>query len=221
MNGVKSTSLPDSSAVGSSIERWIALDLETTGLSPTRHEIRELAAVPFGIAEGAEHVLRFTRADFQVSSRAVARPRLAELLPMLGEGSVLVAHNAAFDLAFLAEALRRARLGPFVLRAYCTLRLARIVFPDLPRHDLVFLREALRLNTGKPHVALADARAVAALFAVLVQRAGFLDEQALRALHGPPLRVGASSAHSRIVAHRGPDGIILSWSGNATESGAG
>jgi DNA polymerase III epsilon subunit-like protein len=180
------------------MERWIALDLETTGLSPTRHEIRELAAVPFGIDEHAEHVLRFTRADFQPSTRLAARTRFAELLEMLGEGSVLVAHNAAFDLAFLAEALRRARLSPFVLRAYCTLRLARILLPDLPRYDLVSLREALRLETGKPHVALADARAVAALFMVLVERAGFLDEQALRGLHGPPLRVGASSAHSRI-----------------------
>ena len=182
------------------MERWVALDLETTGLSPTRHEIRELAAVPFGIdADHTEHVLHFTPADFQPSWRPAARSRLAELLPTIGEGSVIVAHNAAFDLAFLAEALRRTGVRPFILRAYCTLRLARVLLPDLRRYDLASLREKLGLEGGEPHVALADARAVAALFTALMQRAGFVDEQALRALHGPPLRVGAPSANRRIV----------------------
>lgn len=176
------------------MERWIALDLETTGLSPTRHEIRELAAVPFGIDDDQEHVLYFTPADFQ---RPAARSRLAQLLPTIGEGSVLVAHNAAFDLAFLAEALRRTGVRPFVLRAYCTLRLARALLPNLPRYDLASLRESLHLESGEPHVALADARAVAALFTALVQRAGFVDEQALRELHGPPVRVGARCASTR------------------------
>ena len=110
---------------------------------------------------------------------------------------MLVAHNAAFDLAFLAEALRRTGVRPFVLRAYCTLRLARALLPNLPRYDLASLRESLHLESGEPHVALADARAVAALFTALVQRAGFVDEQALRELHGPPVRVGARCASTR------------------------
>jgi DNA polymerase III epsilon subunit-like protein len=170
-------------------ELWVALDLETTGLSPTRHEIRELAVVPFGINDQTEHVLRFTRADFQTSARTRARARLSTLTQMIGEGSVLVAHNAAFDLAFLAEALRRARVRHFVLRAYCTLRLARKLFPKFPRYDLASLTKALGIDGGKPHVALADARAVAALFMALAERAGFVDEEALRTLHGPPLQV--------------------------------
>ncbi len=183
------------------MERWIALDLETTGLSPTRHEIRELAVVPFGIDDDhTEHVLRFNRADFHPSPRPSTRSRLVELLRALGDDAVLVAHNAAFDLAFLAEALRRTRVSPFVLRAYCTLRLARVLLPDLPRYDLVALGAALHLEGGQPHVALADARAVATLFKALAERAGFADEQAVRALHGPPVRVGASSAGGRIAS---------------------
>ena len=61
------------------------------------------------------------------------------------------------------------------------------------------LRETLHLEGGKPHVALADARAVAALFKALAERAGFADEEAIRALHGPPVRVGASSASGCIA----------------------
>jgi len=179
------------------MDRWIALDLETTGLSPTRHEIRELAAVPFGIDEDhTQQVLRFTSADFQSSARPATRSRLVELLRSLAEDAVLVAHNAAFDLAFLAEALRHARVSSFVIRAYCTLRLARAVLPDLPGYDLASLQTTLGLKAGKPHVALNDARAVAAVFKALVRRTGLADEPALRALHGPPLRVGVACASS-------------------------
>lgn len=178
----------------SSAERWVALDLETTGLSPTRHEIRELAVVPVGINDQTEHVLRFTRADFQASARTRARARLSTLTQMIGEGSVLVAHNAAFDLAFLAEALRRAQVRHFALRAYCTLRLARKLLPEVARYDLASLTKTLGIDSGKPHAALADARAVAALFVALAERAGFVDEEALRAVHGPPLQVQFRSA---------------------------
>jgi len=133
--------------------------------------------------------MRFTRGDFQASVRTPARGRLSSLIQVIGEGSVLVAHNAAFDLAFLAEALRRARVRHFALRAYCTLRLARKLLPEARRYDLASLCEALGIESGKPHVALADAQAVGALFGVLAERGGFVDEEALRALHGPPVQV--------------------------------
>jgi len=168
---------------------WIALDLETTGLSPTRHLIRELAAVPFAVHDRDEYFLRFAPDDFQARARRGTLTKWTALLEVIGTESVLVAHNAAFDLAFLAEALRRAGAGPFTLRAYCTLRLARRLLPDRARYDLTTLGQALQIDTGKPHTALADARAVAALFSALVQRAAFVDEEAIRALHGPPIQV--------------------------------
>jgi DNA polymerase III epsilon subunit-like protein len=177
------------------MERWIALDLETTGLSPTRHEIRELAVVPFGVdGDLSEQVLHFTRGDFHPSPTTATRAKLAALLRGVGRDAVLVAHNAAFDLAFLAEALRRTRVVPFVLRAYCTLRLARTLLPDARRYDLAALVELLGLKSGRRHVALADARAVAALFKLLVQRGELTNEEAIQALHGPPVRVGTMCA---------------------------
>jgi DNA polymerase III epsilon subunit-like protein len=185
------------------MERWIALDLETTGLSPTRHEIRQLAVVPFGIdADHTEHFLRFNPGDFHPHPRPATRSRLVEILRVIGEESVLVAHNAAFDLAFLAEALRRLRILPFDLRAYCTLRLARALLPDLQRYDLAALQTALGLAGGDRHVALADARAVAGIFKALVQRAGFADREAIRALHGPPVRVGRRAPLTKPVDDR-------------------
>lgn len=178
------------------MERWIALDIETTGLSPTRHEIRELAAVPFGIDQDcSEQVLRFAPGDFH-GCRPKTRSRLADLLDAVGNDAVLVAHNAVFDVAFLSEALRRARIVPFLLRAYCTLRLSRVLVPNLPRYDLSAMRKALAVDSGRAHVALADARAVAMVFMALVKRGGFTDETALRATHGPLVQAGAFCAWS-------------------------
>lgn len=176
------------------MQSWIALDVETTGLSPTRHQIRELAAIPFGIAEQRESVLRFTASDFQPSARLQLRERLGEIIELVAGDVVLVAHHAAFDVAFLAETLRQLAIGPFLLRAYCTLRLARILLPEAGAYDLVALRKAFHIETGLAHAARADAQAVAILFPMLVQRAGLADENALRALHGPPVQVRCQSA---------------------------
>lgn len=188
------------------MERWIALDLETTGLSPTRHEIRELAMVPFGIEEShAALVLNFNSGDFKAPSEPVTRARLIEAARLAGDGAVLVAHNAAFDLAFLAEALRRVRVSPFILRGYCTLRLARKLLPASPSYDLAALQAALGLNGGKRHVALNDARAVAEIFPALVRHAGLATHAALRSLHGPPILARSSSAYGN-VAPRPPRG---------------
>ncbi len=72
------------------MERWIAIDVETTGLSPTRHEIRELAIVPFGIDQDkTEHLLRFTPADFHPAPRPATRLRLVKLLRTIGDDAVL------------------------------------------------------------------------------------------------------------------------------------
>jgi DNA polymerase III subunit epsilon len=190
----------------------IALDLETTGLSPTRHKILEIAAVPFDVdGTCAEDVLHLTGVELQAPPRSLIRPGLSDLLRMIGDDSTLITHNAAFDLAFLAEAFRRARVRSFSLRAYCTLRLARAMLPARSRYDLGSLRKALDLPARKSHVALDDARTVAALFTALVHSTGCGDEQTLRALHGPPLQVRSRSAVTGSVVSRvGPNGQTAS-----------
>lgn len=200
------------------MRRWVAFDVETTGLSPTRDTIRELAAVRFSLKDShAGEVLHFT-CDRRPEAGHDIREKLARLLRMLGDGGPLVAHNAPFDLAFLAEALRRAAAGSFVLRAYCTLRLAQKVLPDRPRYDLGSLRAALHLGATKAHEALCDAHSVASVFEALVLRAGVGDESALEALHGPPLVVRSRSApFSSLTQPRDP---VVHDAGGAGRGGA-
>jgi DNA polymerase III epsilon subunit-like protein len=169
---------------------WVALDLETTGLSPTRHRIREAALVPFSdIAQEPGTVVRF---PMQNEAAPLRRPidRLRSLLAETPDGGLVLVHHAAFDLAFLAETLRRSASGPFELTAYCTLRLARTLLPHLACHDLNSLREELGLGHRPAHTALHDARAVASLFQLLSGRFGLVTESDVVAVHGAPIRVG-------------------------------
>jgi DNA polymerase III epsilon subunit-like protein len=140
------------------MERWIALDLETTGLSPTRDEIRELAAVPVGIEGQAEHVLRFMPGEFQVLSQTTARAS-EELLVVLNAGSFLTTHNAAFHARVLAACLDHYGLDSAPLRSECTLRLARDELGIRPT-SLAFVCELLSIPL-RHHDALSDAEAAA------------------------------------------------------------
>jgi exodeoxyribonuclease X len=88
-------------------------------------------------------------------------PPLAKVLPTFqgADFDAYVAHNAAFDFGFLPAA------GRPVL---CTLRLAKKLWPGLPRHGNQYLRYALNLEVpeaeGLPaHEALADALVTAHL----------------------------------------------------------
>ena len=180
---------------GASCMPWLALDLETTGLSPTRHRIRELAVVPFSATEQEPGTrLQISPASGSLTSSRRSTDPLAPLVAQVVQHGFFLAHNAAFDLSFLAETLRRSKAGPFELRAFCTLRLARVLLPELRCHDLDSLREELGLGYKPSHTALQDARAVASLFQLLAGRFGLVNEDDLMAVHGPLLRAARNAA---------------------------
>lgn len=167
---------------------WVALDVETTGLSPGRNRILEFAAIRFDETRTIEErAVRLHRSDLAISSNRRARNRLLELLPILRAPATIVAHNAAFDLAFVSEALRGLGVADFSFRACCTLRLARAIFPGLSSYSLPELTDSLSIARGRSHEALSDARAVVALFRLMLDR--YATEEELWLTHGPPVRV--------------------------------
>ena len=78
--------------------------------------------------------------------------------------SVLLAHNAHFDVRFVSRELRRNSLPAPENIVLDTLRLARKWFPRQPSHSLQALRGHLGIPDEGLHRALADARCVCALF---------------------------------------------------------
>lgn len=82
----------------------------------------------------------------------------------LGDGDILVAHNAKFEQFFLTGASQRW---------VCTYKIARVVWPDAPTHSNQGLRYWLELPVDReraspPHRALPDAYVTAHLFVRLL-----------------------------------------------------
>ncbi len=164
-------------------ERWVVVDVETTGFSPGRDRIIEIGAVAGEgrritdefhtlidpgrpVPRQAQRVHRITDAMLR------GEPCAGEVLPdfhrFIGQ-SPLVAHNAQFDMAFLRHEFGRLGFG-LPNPSHCTLRLSRSALPTLPNHRLETVARHLfgSLEEGERlHRALADARLTARVWLAL------------------------------------------------------
>ena len=158
---------------GSSRE-FIALDLETTGLSAVTDRIVEIAAVRFRetgetidsfqslvnperpVSPGAYAVHGLS--DQELAQAPPAREVLPEFLEFLGDPdrSALIAHNASFDAGFLGSELKRAGLGIPAHSLYDTLALSRALLPMLASHRLDSVAKHFELDPAGVHRAMAD-----------------------------------------------------------------
>ncbi len=182
---------------------FVAFDLETTGLSPKADTVIEVGAVRFSLGTPAERKLevlvdpgraiplavqRLTGiADRDVAGQPSAVEALGQLA-VFAQGAELVGHGAVFDLAFCSQLAPESFARRPVLD---TLELARILLPLAESHNLGALAGLLRLPHLRPHRALSDAVATAALF---------------RALVGESAAIGAATLMSmRKVAAQAPE----------------
>lgn len=159
---------------------YAVVDLETTGLSPSRqNKIVELAVVhvsPEGEITGQWETLvnplrdlgpqRIHRVTAAQTAHAPTFDLVAGELAELLAGRVVVAHNLRFDGGFLAAEYSRqgyrVPLGPHF--GLCTMELASRYLPKVGR-SLAACCEALGITIGDAHRASADALATARLLA--------------------------------------------------------
>jgi DNA polymerase III subunit epsilon len=93
-------------------------------------------------------------------------PSLDEVLPAFAAfaaGSVLVGHNVAFDMAFLAAAQRRTGT-PLTAPLLDTLLIDGVVHPDHESHTLEAMAERLGVDLVGRHTALGDALLTGEIF---------------------------------------------------------
>lgn len=163
---------------------FTVFDTETTGLDPAGgDEIIQIGAVR--IVNGK--LLASERFDQLVNPRRVipeagirihgidqgmvrGQPAIAEVLPAFHafvEDTVLVGHNVAFDMRFLA--LKEEACGVrFDQPVLDTLLLGSLAWPNEPSHGLDELAARLGITIADRHTALGDARATAEVFLRLV-----------------------------------------------------
>jgi DNA polymerase III epsilon subunit family exonuclease len=93
----------------------------------------------------------------------------AEWLNFIG-ASILVAHNAAFDMHFLNHEVGRKFPNQRMANAHlCTVKLARRALPELPNHRLQTLADHFSVPIINRHRARDDAHATAKIFIRLLE----------------------------------------------------
>jgi DNA polymerase III subunit epsilon len=132
---------PDLAAVAG---RFVAIDVETTGLDPRHDAIVALAAIPFVDGEVQPGLVTLVKPGRPIPSTStaihgitdemvVAAPAVSPALRAL-EGAcgtdVVVGHGLAFDLAVIGRERRAHRMGPLANRALDTMRLAAALHRD-------------------------------------------------------------------------------------------
>jgi DNA polymerase-3 subunit epsilon len=162
---------------------YVVVDLETTGLRPGSSQICEIGAV---LVQGFEVVDEFETlvdprvplgatisaltglTDRQLRGAPPASAAVRSFLAFAGD-SVLVAHNARFDLAFLdreTERLTGSRLAAPVVDTVALAR--RLLAGRVPRASLAQLSYFFGTSVQPCHRALPDAQATAEVLLALI-----------------------------------------------------
>ncbi|GAA4095363.1 DEDD exonuclease domain-containing protein [Nocardioides kongjuensis] len=136
-------------------------------------------------------------------------PPIGAALPAFLEfaaGSVLVAHNARFDVGFLRHFAREQDIAWPDFEVLDTVKLARHVVgrDEAPNHKLSSLARVFRAGTTPNHRALADARATVDVLHGLMERLGGLGVQTLEELQGYSSKVASAARRKRHLAEHLP-----------------
>jgi DNA polymerase-3 subunit epsilon len=164
---------------------FVVLDLETTGGAPTPEGIIEIGAVRVAggrlldtfksFVKPAHPIPPFISRLTGITDAMVAdAPPIGVVLPQFlafAGDAVLVAHNAAFDVAYLNAAQQALAGRPVDAPVVCTLRLARRLLSHLRRRSLDSVAAELGVACFGRHRALPDAQIAAEILCVFLERA--------------------------------------------------
>ena len=167
-------------------QRWLFLDVETTGSTATRDRVTEVAWVLLdgetGQVTKESHLVNpdaripaFIQQLTGITDDMVAdAPRFSAIAPRLAaamDGAVFVAHNARFDYGFVKNEFKR--IGQSVRApVLCSVKLSRLFFPAEKRHNLDAVMARHQLQADSRHRALTDADLIYQFWLDLHQRFG-------------------------------------------------
>lgn len=168
---------------GQSIDTtYCVLDLETTGFSPKTEKITEIGIMKFKDGKVIDQFGCFVNPEKPIPARVVevtnitdhmvkdaetidkVFPKILEFI----EGSVLVAHNADFDIGFLKHNAKV--LGyDFDFTYVDTLSLAQMLFPDYTTYKLGKIAKNLGIKVEVAHRALDDVDTTVKVFKIMLE----------------------------------------------------
>lgn len=202
------------------MKRFVAIDIETTGLDHKTANIIEIAAATFDqlgeventfstlVNDGGvivpEEITQLTGITTEMlnapeSAAYTTREALEEVMRRLTPRTedepqaLIVAHNASFDMRFIRH---NGTILGFDFEAFevvDTLKISRRLFPGLVLgHSLSNMCSVLGVKQGEAHRALGDALACGRLYAALCKR-----EEEMQALGLPTERSRGRNRHGK------------------------
>lgn len=180
---------------------FVAFDTETTGLKPSSEGLVEVAAVRFSLVEGPKEYFQTlvnpgmpipwaaTRVHGITDDMVFEAPSIEKVLPSFFrflEGAVPVAHNAPFDIGFLALHGLRSGIQLPDMPVLDSCMFSRRTCKEFASHRLEALVKEFAISESTFHRALADAKSCMEVFRNLVGRS-----------------CGINSDWSTLVAHHG------------------
>ncbi|MGL4362564.1 MAG: PolC-type DNA polymerase III [Cellulosilyticaceae bacterium] len=171
---------------------YVVFDIETTGFSAHKNKIIEIGAVKMYQNEVVETFNTFVNPQIPIPYKIQQltgivdddvqnAKTIEEVLPdflAFCKDSILVAHNADFDMAFIeANATNMGLECKFT--TIDTVSLARVLMPSLHNFRLKTLAKKLGIALDNHHRAVDDAKATSDIFKVFLEK---LDEQGVTTL---------------------------------------
>ena len=193
--GVEGYYCPDkdpcvSNSKGQSIDTtYCVFDLETTGISHITEKITEIGAIKIKNGEVIDTFETFVNPEKPIPEEVVNVTHITDdmvkdadtidkvmprFLEFIGD-SVMVAHNADFDIGYMKYNCEQLGLD-FDVSHIDTLRLAKAVFPEFSKYKLGIIAEKLNIKVDVAHRALDDVKTLVQVFKEMYERA--LDKDA-------------------------------------------
>ncbi len=163
---------------------YVVFDLETTGAKCPPCRVTEIGAFR---VENGKIIDKFhtlvnpeTPIPIFITQLTGISDSMVKLAPKFGEiasdfldfigDSVLVAHNAPFDMRFLNHEISKVYDGYRVANPHlCTVQLSRKLVPNIENHKLNTVAQHFRVNLENHHRASDDAHATARIFINLLE----------------------------------------------------
>jgi len=169
-------------------QAFIAFDTETTGLWAPVNRLVEIAAVKFCLDQPRvdtfqslinpqrlipDEVIKIHGiTDDVVAEAPTVRPVLEQFIEFCGDGSILIAHNALFDISFVNCELSRVGLEFGDNLILDTVDIFRRLYPGLESYSLLSLVTQFDIAQTQQHRALEDAHLVHRLFCMAAEQFG-------------------------------------------------
>ena len=168
-----------------STDEYIVIDIETTGLSPVKDEIIEIAAVV--VINGEVHdtfqtLIKSTQpvppeiekltgitTDMLLQNGKLLKNAMPEFLSFIGNRRI-VAHNVIFDIKFLNAACDKCILPKIANQIIDTLKLSRNVLLGLQNYKLSSLLDHFGIISETEHRSLDDCLATHQLYLKLIEK---------------------------------------------------